>query len=262
MNLCLVENQDLLLLLLSGQQEKYAQNSYDNRKMRPFKHPYINIRLKVRLQIKLLLLCTGANIGLRIGGHALLKEVVLALESNLLHEIKGIRGIRIDLSVVQLDGQAIRYELNILAHELGVHANKIAGERLGDKLLLNLYGLPNDLVDLGLWHLLHNLLIQGARKVRVKTLIARNEFIAQRKTRHDTALLKPEDSTEGTAKEDALHDGEPNEPRGKVLLPRLNPLLGPIGLLGDRGNRLNGLKGLVLDLLVLNIGVNQQRIGL
>jgi len=106
MDIRLVQNEDILRLLClsSCQQEKYARNSYDYNKIGPFEHPYINIRLKVRLQIKLLLLGRGAHIGLRIGGYPLLKEVVLALEPNLLHEIKGVRGIRIDLSVVQLDG--------------------------------------------------------------------------------------------------------------------------------------------------------------
>lgn len=103
---------------------------------------------------------------LRIGRHALLKEVVLALQGNALHEGERI-GRRIRLGVAQLEEQTIRHEFNVLAHELRIHANELARQGLGDELLLNLHGLADNLVSLLLAQLVRQLGVQEAGKVRV-----------------------------------------------------------------------------------------------
>ena len=57
---------------------------------------------------------SNARFGIR--RHTLLKEVVLALEGDAFHEIKGVRRF-IDLTVAELGTEAIRDELNVLCHQ-------------------------------------------------------------------------------------------------------------------------------------------------
>jgi hypothetical protein len=63
------------------------------------------------------------NARLLIIAHALFKEVGLALERDHVHEIEGIRDI-VDLFVAESDEETIGDELDVLAHEGGVHADE------------------------------------------------------------------------------------------------------------------------------------------
>ena len=117
---------------------------------------------------------------------------------------------------------------------------------------MDLVGL--DLVD--------DFLVEFACKVRMEPLIPGNEFIARRQAGHQAPLLDPEDGAEGPAEEDALDHGKSNEAGGKVLFRRLDPAPGPVGLLADARNSLNGPKGLELEGLVVNVRINQKGIRL
>ena len=59
--------------------------------------------------------------------HTLLKEVGLALERNHLHEVEGIRAVVV-LRAAKRDEEAVRDELDVLTHELRVHADQGHGE--------------------------------------------------------------------------------------------------------------------------------------
>ena len=96
----------------------------------------------------------------------------------------------------------------------------------------------------------------------METLIARNEFVGRRQTRHHTALLQPVDRAEGGAKEDALHDCKGHEARRKVVVFGHDPFLRPFGLSLDARDGLCRMKEIQFLRLVLNVGINEKRIHL
>ena len=114
---------------------------------------------------------------LRIARHTLLKEVVLPLKRNPLHEVKRIPHI-VDLRVSELNHQTICHELNILRHQDCVHPNQLTRQGLDNEILLNLHGLLDDLVDLGLLETVLDFSIEETGEIRVHPLIASNELIA------------------------------------------------------------------------------------
>ena len=204
--------------------------------------------LEIRIRPKRRIGRTRAHPRLGIGADPLLKEVVLALHADALHEIKGIGRLE-GLAVAELGQEAVGDKLNVLPHELLVHANEVAREGLGNELLLNGHGLSDNAMDLVGLDLVDNLLVEFGGKVRVEPLVPGNEFIARRQAGHQAPLLDPEDGAEGAAEEDALDHGKPNEAGGKVFFRRLDPAPGPVGLLADARNRLNGPKGLEFEAL-------------
>ena len=113
-----------------------------------------------------------------------------------------------DLRRAQLDRQPIRHKLNVLRHHLCVHANQRARQSIADELLLQLHRLLDDLMN----RVLKDLGIQGVKqghgKLRVKSLVARDELVGERQPRKQTTLLQPKDRAECAREEDALHAGE------------------------------------------------------
>lgn len=88
-------------------------------------------------------------------------------------------------------------------------------ERTSQKLNLDLDGLRDDLKDgLGM-RPLQQVTEEQARKVRVHTLITRDELVRERQTRHETTLLEPEDGGERPAEEDTLDGSERDETLSK-----------------------------------------------
>ena len=217
--------------------------------------------LKVRIRREHHVLLILSNSRHAIGRHLLLKEVVLVLQRDPLHEGERV-GCRVCLGVTQLQEETIRHELNVLRHELRVHPNEVARERLGNELLLDLHCVADNLVRLLLGQLPHNLTVQKAGKVSMQPLVARDELITQGETRHEAALLEPEDSTECSAEEDALNSSKGEEAGGHGRLLVGNPLQSPLGLLLHTRNGRNGTEQVELLLLIMDIGVNKQRIGL
>jgi hypothetical protein len=49
----------------------------------------------------------------------------------------------------------------------------------------------------------------------VKTLVSGDELIGEGESRHEAALLEPEDGGKGAREEDSLHSGESNNPSAK-----------------------------------------------
>ncbi len=158
-------------------------------------------------------------------------------------------------------GETIGHKLNVLGHETGVHTDQATGECVADKLILQNHGLADQTANGLCRGLLGLLVIQGHREERMKSFIARDQFIAEGETRKKAALLEPEDGTEGTTEEDALDRRKGRQTGGKARI-GLDPLEGPLGLLGDARNGLNGVKQVVLLRLVLDLGINQQGLGL
>ena len=110
--------------------------------------------------------------------------------------------------------------------------------------------------------LTHDLTVQEAGKVSMQTLVTGNELITQGQTRHQATLLEPEDSTEGPAKEDPLDSSKGEEAGGDSRLLVGYPLQSPLGLLLHTRNSRNGTEEIELLLLVVDVGINQQRVRL
>lgn len=147
----------------------------------------------------------------------------------------------LDLANSQLLGQAIRHELNLFSHEGCVHADKTTGKCVADELLLQNHCLANEIPQNLRIRLLLLFMLESHRKERVKSLIARDQLIAERETWEKTPLLEPEDGTERTTKEDTLHSRKRRKTRRKALV-RVDPLQSPVGFLGNTRNGLNRVK--------------------
>lgn len=104
--------------------------------------------------------------------------------------------------------------------------------------------------------------VQQAGKVGVQTLVTRDELVGKGQTGHETSLLEPEDGGKGTAEEDTLDGGKGNQALSKGRVFVLDPLDGPIGLLANARNGLNGIEEVAALAVLLDIGVDEQGVGL
>mmetsp|Transcript_43084 Transcript_43084/g.134054 ORF Transcript_43084/g.134054 Transcript_43084/m.134054 type:complete len:545 (-) Transcript_43084:27-1661(-) len=200
----------------------------------------------------------GHDPGLLVLAHALLEEVRLPLQRDELHPVEGVRRSK-ELGVAQRRQQAVGHELNVPRHELAVHADEVAGERLADEAALDLHGGPHDVVH----HVLRELVLQHAvdhaGKLRVQALVPRDQLVGEGQARHEAALLQPVDGAEGAAEEDALHGCEGHHALGEAVLP-IHPLHCPVCLLLDGRHRLDGLENLVLLRRIADVLLDEQRI--
>ena len=133
----------------------------------PF-HFIANLKVGLSTETHLLLGLPNTRLGvIRI---PLLKEVILPLQRNPFHELKGVRHIEY-LRVAQLSHQTVCYELNVLRHQSCVHPNQFARQSLRNEILLNRHCLLDNLINLALLQLILDLAIQEASEIRVHPLI-------------------------------------------------------------------------------------------
>lgn len=78
--------------------------------------------------------------------NTLLEEIRLALQRDHIHKVERICRI-VMLLVTQRDKEAVRDELNVLAHQICVHANKLDRKGICKELLLNGDGFRDDTLD-------------------------------------------------------------------------------------------------------------------
>ena len=103
------------------------------------------LEISIHLEGHILLLLTRCCLGIR--AHTLLKEVVLILEGNALHESERVRRAP-DLRVAQHEAEAIGHELNILRHKFCIHTDQLTRQGLRDELLFYFYSLTDQRVNL------------------------------------------------------------------------------------------------------------------
>lgn len=199
--------------------------------------------------------------GLLVLADTLLEEVGLAAQGNVLHEVKGVGGL-VDLLVAESDEQTIGNKLNVLLHQCGVHAQQSTGKSLGQELLLDSDSISDDFTDNLLAGAVLQVRVEQASKVSVQTLVTRDELVGKGQTRHETSLLEPEDGGKGSAEEDTFNSSKGNETLGKGRVLVLDPLDGPVGLLANARNGLNGVEEIVALAVLLDVGVDEQRVGL
>lgn len=77
---------------------------------------------------------------------------------------------------------------------------------------------------------------EEAGEVRVEAFVPRDQLVGESETRHEAALLQPEDGGEGAREEDAFDGGEGDKALSEGAVFILNPLDGPVRLLADAGN--------------------------
>jgi hypothetical protein len=221
---------------------------------------YVSVCLEVCLEGEDLGLA-GRHAGLLVLADLLLKEVRLALKGDHLHEVEGVLGAE-DRLVAEGDQEAVCNELDVLRHQLRVHANQTHGERVADELLLDRHGVADDLADALLTQLVHEvLLVQHARKVGVEALVARDQLVGEGQAGHQTTFLHPKDRAEAAGEKDALHRGERDQALGEGGR-RLDPPHGPLRLALDAGDRLDGLEQALLLGGVADVGLDQHAVGL
>ncbi len=132
-------------------------------------------------------------------------------------------------------------ELNVLLHELLVHADEAHGKSVADELLLTLDSVPDDAVDGVLGELVLEVRVQQAGKVAVEALVAGDELVGEGEPGHEAALLEPEDGAEGTGKENSLNGREGHQALRKGIR-LVDPVHGPLGLLLDAWDGRNGVE--------------------
>ena len=66
--------------------------------------------------------------------------------------------------------QAIRHELDVLPHEFTVHSDHVNRQRLGQELLLNDDGFPDDLGNSGFLWFVGNVLEHQTSEITMKAL--------------------------------------------------------------------------------------------
>ena len=200
----------------------------------------------------------GHHSRLLVLAHSLLEEVGLALQRNQLHPVKWVAGSE-NLAVAESCKKPVCNKLNVLRHEVLVHADKIAGECVANELSLNLHRAPDDVVHDVLCKLVLQHLVQEAGKVGVEALVSGNQLVGEGEARHLAALLQPEDGAERPAEEHALDRSEGHQALRKAAL-AVHPLYCPVRLLAHRGHGVDGIKEAVplpgaLDVLLDQQGV-------
>jgi hypothetical protein len=162
--------------------------------------------------IHLCLLRARHNTRFLIITHALLKEICLARERDVLHEVKGVSSV-VRFWHPECDQQPISYKLNVLAHERRIHAQQGAWECISQELLFDSDSFGDDSCNGSSIRLVVEQAEEQAREVAVHALVAADEFVGESQAGHETALLEPEDGREGSAEEDAFDGRKGDETR-------------------------------------------------
>ena len=200
------------------------------------------------------------NASLGVFRHTLLEEVGLALERDHVHEVEGVGSI-VDLLVAERDEETVGNKLDVLAHELGVHTDERNGESISQELLFNDDSLFDDLLqELGVGSP-PEVTEQEASEVGVHTLVTADQFVGEGKPWHETTLLQPEDGSKRPRKEDTLDGGEGNKTFTERSTVVGNVPKSPVGLLLDTGNSVDGAKEIVTTSGVLDVCVDEERVG-
>mmetsp|Transcript_20425 Transcript_20425/g.70531 ORF Transcript_20425/g.70531 Transcript_20425/m.70531 type:complete len:285 (+) Transcript_20425:914-1768(+) len=198
------------------------------------------------------------HVGPRVLRDALLEEVGLARKRHELHPVEGVGGV-VELWVPEREQKPIGHVLDVLRHELGIHAHEGDGQRVLDEVPLDLDGVADDLVDDGVRELRLQALVQRAGKVAMQALVARDELVCEAEARQQAALAEPEDGAERAREEDAFDGRKRDEALGVRRL-RRRPALGPLRLLPDAGHELVGVEQRGSFVHVGDVRLEQQRV--
>ena len=107
--------------------------------------PAISILLLLLSRHGLFLVRASHDTSFLVVADALFEEVGLAGQRDGFHEVEGV-GRFVVLLVAKSQEETIGDELDVLFHEVGVHAQERTGQRFCQKLLLDGHGLGDDVL--------------------------------------------------------------------------------------------------------------------
>ena len=188
---------------------------------------------------------------------SLFEKVGLSLEGDHFHPLEWVGGLVV-LGGSQGNQETVSAELNVLCHQLGVHTDQLNRKGVADEFLLNVDSIGNNLDNALGRKLVNELVVQHAGEITVETLVTRDEFVREGKTRHKSSFLEPEDGAETSREEDSLDNAEGDATLGEACLFGIAPLEGPLGLLLDTRDSVDSVQESHLFTSVLDVGINQQ----
>ena len=199
------------------------------------------------------------NASLGVIRHTLLEEVGLALKRDHVHEVEGVGSI-VNLLIAKSNEQTVGNELDVLAHELGIHADEGDGESIGQELLFNDDGLPDNLLhELGVGPP-PEMTEQEAGKVGVHTLVTADQLVGEGETGHETTLLQPEDGSKRSREEDTFDgsEGDKTFAEGGTFVGDVTK--SPVSLPLDARNGVDGTEEIVTTSGVLDVRIDEERV--
>lgn len=200
--------------------------------------PSLQSSLEICVQREHIVKAVGHHAPLLVLADLLLEEVRLALERDELHKAERVLGV-VDLFVAQLKQEAIRDKLDVLRHQLAVHAEQVDGQGFREELLLDDDGFADDFEHAFFGGLLDQVAEHETGKVGVESLVARDQLVREGQAGHEATLLEPEDGREAAAEEDALDGGESDHALAKVGVLARDPVHRPVSLFLHTGQRLD-----------------------
>ena len=99
---------------------------------------------------------------------------------------------------------------------------------------------------------------QETSEVGVHTLITADQFVGEGKTGHETALLQPEDGSEGPGEEDTLDRGEGDETFAERSTVVGDVTKSPVSLPLDAGNGVDGTEEVIPTSGILDVRVDEE----
>jgi hypothetical protein len=154
----------------------------------------LSLGLRLGSGILVLLLGTSHDTSLLVITNTLFKEVGLAGERDVLHEVKWV-GRLVVFVIAESKEKTIGNEFDILLHQVGVHAKESARKSLSQELLLDFDSFGDNILNSLLAWAVLQVREEKAGEVGVETLVTGDQFIGECKASHQTTLLQPEDGS-------------------------------------------------------------------
>ena len=200
------------------------------------------------------------NAGFGIIRNPLLEKVCLALQRDHIHEVEGVRLVII-LLVTQCNKEAISDKLDVLAHQVSIHANEFAWEGICKELLFDGDSFRDDTFDGLRVGTAFQVAKEETGKVGVHTLVTRDEFVRKGETRHKATLLEPENRRKRSREEDTLDSSECHQAFAEACIFIRNPAESPISLTLNARDCLDGVKKVVTLGGVFDVSVDEEGVG-
>ena len=128
--------------------------------------------------------------------------------------------------------------------------------------MLDGYGFDDDALDEGFVGFVSQVREEEAGEIRVHALVAGDEFVGEGQAGHETAFFEPEDCREGAREEDSFYRREGDEAAGEGRVFVGDPSQGPVGLLTDAGDVVDGVEEVGALLGLADVGVDEEGVGL
>jgi hypothetical protein len=147
------------------------------------------------------------HVGLLVLAYTLLEEVSLSLERDHVHPLERVLNVVV-LGDTKGEQKSVSHKLDVLAHKARVHSDELNGERVLNKLQLNLDSLSDDLSNALVRDLVVEVLVKEASEVSMHALITGDELVGESEAWHKSTFLKPENGAERTTEENAFNSGK------------------------------------------------------